>query len=201
MQTAKTPEEIRMLLMRTHPADQPKVVAKIVKSDTKEALTDAKQAAKSATKAAEKAEALKEKVTELQKQTHALSQSLAIRQRMTPQDLRDALTGLFGSYNFSPAEELVQMIADPTHPFFISDVRLRVSVLQDLNSYVMPKLKNVEIQGRVKHAHTVTILRIGPDGKRVKEVLPESASPPQLRGIAQVIDVSATPIGEGGGAR
>lgn len=165
MARVKTAEEIREILRETHPCDRAKAVETLV-ADTARSVT-----AQATARTAEVAVQVERKVRELQGKVEEMKGALAVRQRMTPQDLRDALNSLFATYNFSPAEELVQMCMCPEHPFYIRDQRLRVSVLQDLNAYVMPKLKSTEIHGKVEHEHihSITIVRIGEDGKLTKE--------------------------------
>lgn len=165
MARVKTAEEIRAILRETHPGDRAQAVESLV-ADTARSVT-----AQASARAEEAALRVEKKVSQLKEQVAKLNTGLEVRKRMSPDDLRDALNSLFATYNFSPAEELVQMCMRPEHPFFITDLRLRVNVLQDLNSYVMPKLKSTEIKGSVDHRHThaITIVRIGEDGKLTKE--------------------------------
>lgn len=181
-----TAAELRRKLQQAHPADRQKVQQE-VESDRQKMMKDAalntvnaaKTAAQNIVAQANTAVAsTSNRVNELNAEVERLTKALAdiniglqVRKRMTPQDMRDALNGLFDQYNFSPAEELVMMLKNPSHPFYIQDAGTRVRVLQDLNSYVMPKLKSTEIKGEVEHKHTITILRIGEDGTRKKEEL------------------------------
>ena len=161
-----TPEEIKAKLRITHPADRPALAKKLHNAPVAaKAEVDRLVAA-----ASNKVAGLAAKVDNLTQKLAGAATFAASRERLTPQDLRNALNDLFATYNFSPAEELVGMIMNRENPFYIEDTALRVKVLQDLNSYVMPKLKTTEITGQVKHAHVITILRIGEDGHGVKEM-------------------------------
>lgn len=152
-----------------HPADRERALKTLVQQPIAQATKAAQIAAAST---ANQVNALSAKVKELTEKLAATSKTLEVRKRLTPQDLRDALNSLFDTYNFSPAEELVQMCMDPTHPHYVEDLKLRANILMELQSYVMPKLKNTEIHGKVQHQHSITILRIGPDGSQTKEALP-----------------------------
>jgi len=161
MATIPTAEQIKQIVRSTHPADRHKVAAALAIAPVKAAGDHAAKVVASATNQVNE---LKAEVARLSGLLQATATTLEKRKRMTPQDMRDALNGLFETYNFSPAEELVQMCMDPAHPFYIEDLKLRVNVLQDLNSYVMPKLKNTEIKSTHEHTHTVVIKRFGDDG-------------------------------------
>lgn len=149
-----------------HPEDREKALKSLVTGPLKQAEKAAQVAQQQTAKTVEKLEA---KILDLTKRMEMGKSQLAVRQRMTPQDMRDALNALFDTYNFSPAEELVQMLMLPSHPYYITEPAQRVAVLKDLNAYVMPKLKSTEITGEVKHKHTITIMRIGPDGQANRE--------------------------------
>lgn len=112
------------------------------------------------------------KLEEVSDHVKTLSTEIQRRDRMTPTDLRKALNDLFSTYDFSPAEELVQMLMNKGHEHYIDDVRLRVNVLSELQSYVMPRLKSTEIKGEVEHKHTVVVVRYGEDGSVTQEQAP-----------------------------
>ncbi len=121
-----------------------------------------------------------------------LQQGIAKLQRKTPKDLRDALNLLFEKHDFSPAEKLVEMVLETDSAGrYVLTPDQRIRVLSDLQSYVMPKLKSVEVSGEVEHKHSITIIRYGDDGKIKREAL----DAPKHR---DAIDVVATPrqVGE-----
>ena len=161
---------MKALLRGTHPADRDKMARDTYRAPVAAAKALADKVVASATT---QVGALSAEVARLTAMLQGTSTALEKRKRMTPQDMRDALNGLFESYNFSPAEELVLMLKDPNHEFYIQDARLRTSVLLDLNKYVMPTLKSTEITGEVKHKHTIVIKRFGPDGGHTLEAPPE----------------------------
>ncbi len=161
MANIPTPEQIKQIVRSTHPSERQKVAIDLAQAPVKAAATLANKVVASASNRVNELSAEVERLTAMLQTT---SVALEKRKRMTPQDMRDALNGLFETYNFSPAEELVMMLKNPAHPFYITDLRLRTSVLQDLNSYVMPKLKSTEIKGEVEHKHTIMIKRFGEDG-------------------------------------
>lgn len=105
---------------------------------------------------------------------------------MTPSDLRDALNSMFETYNFSPAEEMVQMLQDPSHPYYVQEIPQRLKILTELQSYVMPKLKSTEVTGEVKHKHTIVIKRYGADGSVKTEDAPVIAPLESRRAIIDV---------------
>lgn len=123
-------------------------------------------------------ESLASKVFDMEKR-------LEMRRRENPAELRAALNGLFAKYDFSPAEELVRMLKDPTYEYHVKDLNLRKQILCDLQQYVMPKLKSTEITGEIDHSHTIVIRRFGEDGKVTDSLLPAPVAP--------VIDVGAMP--------
>ena len=87
--------------------------------------------------------------------------------RQTPQELRDRLNIIFAENKFSPAEELVRMamgIVCADGRTYTLTTQQRISILSDLQQYVMPKLKSVELGGKVEHEHTVIVVRYGEDG-------------------------------------
>lgn len=165
-----TPQHPAIAALRSmHPADREKALKSLVQQPIQQAQKDVK---KSLSSTANEVNELQAKVADLTKQLAATARTLEVRKRTSPQELRDALNSLFESYNFSPAEELVQMLMEPSHPHYVEDVKLRASILMELQSYVMPKLKSTEITGKVKHEHSITILRIGEDGTQKRESLP-----------------------------
>lgn len=121
---------------------------------------------------------VRERVTRLEADLAAANRTAAKKKRMTPDELRDALARLFDTYDFSPAEELVRMVMAPGHPHYVTDDKLRASILMDLQSYVMPRLKSNEIKGRVDHDHKITIVRIGEEDIRLRAI--ELAQPAPL---------------------
>lgn len=127
-------------------------------------------------------------VKEMQAIVTQLQRGVSQLQRKTPKDLRDALNLLFEKHDFSPAEELVEMVleTDSTGQYVLSPDQ-RIRILSDLQSYVMPKLKSVEVSGEVEHKHSIVIVRYGDDGRTSREVL----EPPKQR---DAIDVVATPV-------
>lgn len=161
MANVPTPEQIKQIVRSTHPSERQKVAIDLARAPVKAAADLATKVVASASNRVNELTAEVERLTALMQSTAG---KLEQRKRMTPQDMRDALNGLFETYNFSPAEELVLMLKDPSHPFYITDIKLRTSVLEGLNSYVMPKLKSTEIKGEVEHKHTIVIKRFGDDG-------------------------------------
>lgn len=117
-----------------------------------------------------------------ERRVEILSAKVEMRGRETPHELRAKLQDLFAKYDFSPAEELVEMVKNPSHPFYVLDAALRVRILSELQAYVMPKLRSTEIQGKVEHGHHITILRIGDDGSQVREALAKTTT-------SQILDV------------
>ena len=169
MANVPTPEQIKQIVRSTHPAERQKVAINLHQAPVKAAANLAHQVVAKTTNQVNELNAEVEKLT---KQLAEVANGLQIRKRMSPQDLRDALNGLFETYNFSPAEELVMMLKNPAHPFYIEDRGMRIKVLTDLQSYVMPKLKSTEITGEVKHRHTIVIKRFGDDNTVTMEELP-----------------------------
>lgn len=191
---APTADEIRELLRirQLHPADRAKALDKLKSQTGQEVQESVKKSLAEQSKKAEKAGAETAELEKRLSQLRTQMQGLEVRSRMSPQDLRAALNGLFETYNFSPAEELVMMLKDPKHPYYIDNVHLRVKVLGDLQSYVMPKLKNTEIQGRVEHAHKITIMRIGDDGVVKKEEM-RTAIPVESRVRTEASPIDVVP--------
>lgn len=196
-----TAAELRRKLQQAHPADRHKVEAEIESARQKMMKDAALNTVNAAGKLANQVVAsTSNRVNELNAEVERLTKAMAnmniglqVRKRMTPQDMRDALNGLFDQYNFSPAEELVMMLKNPNHPFYIQDAGTRVRVLQDLNSYVMPKLKSTEITGEVKHKHVIMIKRFGDDGA----VQIEKAAEQKILDVP-VVTREITPVTEGG---
>lgn len=113
---------------------------------------------------APKMRSLEEKVQELAKEV------ARPKKKRTAAELRAAMDLMMEKHDFSPIEELIEIAIDlRDRPMQIG---LRVSILQDLASYVQPKLKSVEMQGQVDHQHHIHIIRYGPDGTIAKEALP-----------------------------
>lgn len=124
-----------------------------------------------------------EKVDDVQERVRALEIELVRQKRKSPAELRAALTGMFESINFSPAEELARMVMQKkmvTGPSgeqrleFELEPALRAKILSDLNQYVMPKLKSVEHSGEVDLGNSgamapIIIMRFGDDGKVTEE--------------------------------
>jgi uncharacterized protein YpuA (DUF1002 family) len=165
-----TVEEIKAKLRSTHPADRPKVVTSDpYKAPVQQAKVVAEKMMEGAAKKVEQLEAHIEKLTG---QLRQVATGLEVRKRMTPNDLRDALNSMFETYNFSPAEEMVQMLRDPNHPYYVIEIPQRLKILSELQSYVMPKLKSTEVTGEVKHKHTIVIKRYGADGIAKMEEAP-----------------------------
>lgn len=135
----------------------------------KDALVDGR---KTIERAIESAEAVEARAKQLVEHMVKAKMALEVRKRMSPEDLRAAVYGLFEAYNFSPLEEIILMLKDPSNPFFITCPKLRASVLFDLNSYMMPKLKTVESNHKHDHTHTVIIKRYGDDGVVTREKKP-----------------------------
>lgn len=137
--------------------------------------------------AAKKVEQLEAHIEKLTGQLRQVATGLEVRKRMTPNDLRDALNSMFETYNFSPAEEMVQMLRDPSHPYYVIEIPQRLKILSELQSYVMPKLKSTEVTGEVKHKHTIVIKRYGADGT----VKTEEAPVIQAMETRKAIDVAS----------
>lgn len=169
MANVPTPEQIKQIVRSAHPAEREKVAIDLHRAPVKAAASLAQKVVASATNQVNELSAEVDRLTE---QLRAVSIGLQNRKRMTPQDLRDALNGLFETYNFSPAEELVMMLKNPSHPHYIQETGMRIKVLSELQSYVMPKLKNTEVTGEVKHKHTIVIKRFGDDNTVTMEELP-----------------------------
>lgn len=174
MANVPTPEQIKQIVRSTHPAERQKVAINLHQVPVKAAANLAQQVV---AKTTNQVNELNAEVERLTKQLAEVASGLQIRKRMSPQDLRDALNGLFETYNFSPAEELVMMLKNPAHPYYIQDVGMRTKVLFELQAYVMPKLKSTEITGEVKHKHTIVIKQYGPN----KEVTTKEFVPPPNR--------------------
>jgi hypothetical protein len=99
-----------------------------------------------------------------------------VKKKRTAAELRQALDLLMEKYDFSPAEQLIQLVMekkDPDDPEseFRMEERLRVHILETLLEYTMPKLKSVEMSGTVEHNHSVVVVRYGEDGKVGRETL------------------------------
>lgn len=164
-----------------------------LEQEAKKALISAEKKVEDANARANKVIAkVERKLDDVARHAESLSTELRRRDRMTPSDLRNALNQLFDTYDFSPAEELVGMLMDKGHEHYIKDTRLRVTVLSELQSYVMPKLKSTEIKGEVEHKHTVVVVRYGEDGVVRRE------EAPVLRGREAVTDVEVVSTTTGG---
>lgn len=194
-QAPMTAEELKARLRSTHPADRANTAAAYLKAPVNEAKKIAEKAVAATTNRVNELEAHIEKLTGMIRQ---VSQGLEVRKRMSPDDLRDALNGLFATYNFSPAEEMVMMIKDPSHPYYVSDPGMRLKILSELQSYVMPKLKSTEVKGTVDHKHTIVIKRFGADGVVSTEKAPVLEKTEERRQIMDVEEVKVPGISKGG---
>lgn len=114
------------------------------------------------------APAVVDKVERLEKQV----ESLVSRGKMTAGELREAFLLVCQKYDFMPADELARMVMErtPTGAFLLSPDQ-RIRVLTQLNKFVMPELKAVEVKGTVEHNHTITIIRYGDDGTVRREAV------------------------------
>jgi hypothetical protein len=190
-----TAEQLRERLRSTHPAERANSAAGYLKAPVREAKKIAEQAV---AKTSNRVNELEAQLTKLTGQLMQVSQGLEVRKRMSPDDLRDALNSLFETYNFSPAEEMVQMIKDPSHPYYVEDPAMRLRILSELQSYVMPKLKSTEIKGTVDHKHTIVIKRFGDDGKVTTEAPPVMEKMEDRKQIMDVEEVKVPGTSKGG---
>ena len=111
---------------------------------------------------------MEEKISEIRKEVSKP------KKKRTAAELRAAMDLLMEKHDFSPIEELIGIAIDlRDRPLMMN---LRVSILQDLASYVQPKLKSVEMSGQVDHQHHIHIVRYGPDGAVTREQLPAPGS-------------------------
>jgi hypothetical protein len=180
-----TADQIKELLRSTHPADRAKV--------TKQAPVpvSANEVRREVVSASNRVNELEAHIGKLTSQLKQVATGLEVRKRMTPNDLRDALNALFETYNFSPAEEMVQMLRDPNHPYYVIEIPQRLKILSELQSYVMPKLKSTEVTGEVNHKHTIVIKRYGADGSVKTEDAPVIAPMESRRQIMDVEEVKS----------
>lgn len=120
------------------------------------------------------------RMNDLEKKLAEVKRTITTRGRKSPTELRAALGDLFEAYDFSPAEELVRMVMEKREDgkFTMGD-SLRVKVLSELQSYVMPKLSATKVEGRVDHQHTVMIVRYGEDGaiqtEKIRDITPKNS--------------------------
>jgi uncharacterized protein YeeX (DUF496 family) len=153
-----------------HPADRPAAtVDSVMKKIRGDLEAPVQRAIAQASNVQQRAIDLERRVEEVTAKLEETSRAVVARSRMTPQDLRDALMELFKTYDFSPAEDMVRMLKDSSYEHYVQNIHLRVKILSELQSYVMPKLKNTEVQGKVEHSHKITIMRIGDDGVPLQE--------------------------------
>jgi hypothetical protein len=82
------------------------------------------------------------------------------KRMLSPQELRAGIDLLFQKHNFHPVEELITLALDGDTP-----LKERVGILKELASFVIPKVRSVEVSGEVNHKHTVEIVRFGQNGK------------------------------------
>jgi len=119
-----------------------------------------------------------------------------------PVDFHRRLVEILADRKFDPVEELVVMCQEEwlppgaTKKTWRLDASLRVKVMTELMQYLMPKLKAVEVSGKLDHSHTINIVRYGEDGTvKVEQSKPLDAP--------QAVDVGSVAIrgvaGEGGG--
>lgn len=103
----------------------------------------------------------------------ALEQSVK-QKRLSGVELSDKVQEVFKRHNFSALEELVTMVTQKNiaGQYVLDaqgDQRLRVNILQTLVEYEAPKLKSVEVSGKVEHDHEIHIIRFGEDGSIKRE--------------------------------
>jgi len=111
-----------------------------------------------------------------------LARMAASRGTMGTQERRNIFDALLRKHGLEPAEELILMLKDESHPFYIKDTGMRVQMLEELMQYRMPKLRSVEVTEKHEMEINVTILRIGEDGSLRQE--------PVSRAPAPVVDVT-----------
>lgn len=148
----------------------------------------AKKASRAALDAKSAARTSQSLVQSLSERVEDLVKKVEIRGRSTPQELRAALNALFEAEQFSPAEELMRMLTDKEHEFYVTDLQMRVRILTELQQYVMPKLKSTEIRGKIDHAHTIVIQRIGSDGQVMREPL-RVPGPREVRPVTDIEEI------------
>lgn len=140
-----------------------------------------------------------------QREIRLLRGQLDRTSRKTPEELRHALNMMFETINFSPAEELARMCMETdSEGRFALGTSERIRILSELNSYVMPKLKSVEVSGKVDHQHTIEIHRFGADGSvRTEKVVDAKDRPliemggPVERVIEGGVEAKAPVMAEG----
>jgi hypothetical protein len=127
---------------------------------------------------------MQEKVSRLERQV----ESLATRGKMTAAEMREALVICCQRHNFMPADELARMVMERGGDGeFALTTDQRIRVLSQLNKYIMPELKSVEVAGTVEHNHTINIIRYGEDGRITKE---EFKDQPMRKIIDAKVEVS-----------
>lgn len=101
------------------------------------------------------------KITAMRNKVDDLAARAEAQRRRTPTELRESLLALFERDDFSPAAELYQMYRDrdDKEPGKFLTADQRIKVLSELTSYVMSKIKSVEVKGRIDHEHKVTIVK------------------------------------------
>lgn len=83
--------------------------------------------------------------------------------------IRLALAEMFERYGIDPAEELIKIATETVNgpggtPVLVCDKQERISIWRDLLQYRYPKLKAMEVAGKVDHNLNVTILRFSGEG-------------------------------------
>lgn len=89
---------------------------------------------------------------------------------LTVQDRRQILDEILQKYGAEPAEELLKMaMATRTNQHGeevpMLSTKERVDIWKELLSYRMPKLKAVQLEGKIDTNINITIVRYGEDGK------------------------------------
>lgn len=102
---------------------------------------------------------LRARVTDLEQQV-ARAEVVQERKRLSPNELKARLDELFDRYGVEPAEELIQLATGlNAEGAPLLNVQDRIRVWTELLQYRMPKLRSMELSGKVDTDLTLKIVR------------------------------------------
>jgi len=99
----------------------------------------------------------------------------------SPDELRLHLQDMQRKHGCDPLEEMVRIVMEkrPDGKYVLGS-EARVRVLEMLNSYSLPKLRSMEITGKMDVSHTINIVRFGDDGSIRQEKLKNGNAPIEI---------------------
>lgn len=111
---------------------------------------------------------------------------------LTVQERRQKLDDLLAKHGVEPAEELLKMAMQTRrdangNEIPVLSARERKDIWTELMSYRMPKLKSVQLEGKLDTNINITIIRYGEDGK----VQAETKAPVAIDVPAEVVAADA----------